>query len=82
MLKKLLITLLLLKLSVSYATEKKNILFIGNSYTHYNNMPKIFDQLASSKGYDLQVEMFAKSSHTCKMHSERKMGLRRFSRLQ
>ncbi|MEY4522286.1 MAG: hypothetical protein RIT10_1471, partial [Bacteroidota bacterium] len=72
MLKKLLITLLLLKLSVSYATEKKNILFIGNSYTHYNNMPKIFDQLASSKGYDLNVEMFAKSSHTCKMHSERK----------
>lgn len=72
MLKKLLITLLLLKLSVSYATEKKNILFIGNSYTHYNNMPKIFDQLATSKGYDLQVEMFAKSSHTCKMHSERK----------
>ncbi len=35
-------------------------------------MPKIFDQLASSKGYDLHVEMFAKSSHTCKMHSERK----------
>jgi hypothetical protein len=72
MFKQLLTVFFIVKLSVSFATDKKNILFIGNSYTHYNNMPKIFDQLASSKGYDLHVEMFAKSSHTCKMHSERK----------
>ncbi len=72
MFKQLLTVFFIVKLSVSFATDKKNILFIGNSYTHYNNMPKIFDQLATSKGYDLQVEMFAKSSHTCKMHSERK----------
>ena len=48
-----------------------NILFIGNSYTHYNNMPSLFEKLALSKKYKLNVEMNAKSNHTFKMHSKR-----------
>jgi hypothetical protein len=48
-----------------------NILFIGNSYTHYNNMPSLFEKLASSKKYKVNVEMSAKSNHTFKMHSNR-----------
>lgn len=47
------------------------ILFIGNSYTHYNNMPKMFKDLAHSKNINVDVHMSAKSSHTFQMHSER-----------
>jgi len=48
-----------------------NILFIGNSYTHYNNMPSLFEKLAISKKYKINVEMNARSNHTFKMHSKR-----------
>jgi hypothetical protein len=47
------------------------VLFVGNSYTHYNNMPKIFKDLANSKNINVDVHMSAKSSHTFQMHSER-----------
>ena len=60
--------------SVSYSFSQStstNILFIGNSYTHYNDMPVIFNELAVEKGYSVNVEMSAKSNHTCKMHCER-----------
>jgi hypothetical protein len=48
-----------------------NVLFIGNSYTHMNKMPDLVGKMAASKGYIVNVEMNAKSSHTFKMHSER-----------
>lgn len=48
-----------------------NVLFIGNSYTHMNKMPELVGKMAESKGYIVNVEMNAKSSHTFKMHSER-----------
>ena len=51
--------------------QPMRVLFIGNSYTHYNNMPKIFHDLASSKNINVDVHMSAKSSHTFQMHSER-----------
>lgn len=36
---------------------KKQILFIGNSYTYYHNMPEeIFAPLASKAGYDVAVQ--------------------------
>lgn len=48
-----------------------NVLFVGNSYTHMNNMPKIFEKIAQSRGVKINVEMSAKSNHSFKMHSER-----------
>ena len=45
-----------------------NVLFIGNSYTHYNSMPFIFQKIATSKNIKINVEMNAKSNHTFKMH--------------
>lgn len=48
-----------------------NVLFIGNSYTHYHNMPFIFEKMAVSKNIKINVEMNAKSNHTFKMHSAR-----------
>jgi hypothetical protein len=47
------------------------ILFIGNSYTHYNNMPDLFEKLAKSKKVKINVVMNAKSNHTFKMHCQR-----------
>ena len=51
--------------------QPMRVLFIGNSYTHYNNMPKLFKDLANSKNVNVDVHMSAKSSHTFQMHSER-----------
>ena len=49
--------------TMSYAqeTEPTKILFIGNSYTHMNNMPTIFDKLARSEGRNVLVQ---KSTHS------------------
>jgi hypothetical protein len=47
------------------------ILFIGNSYTHYNNMPELFEKIAKSKKIKVDVVMNAKSNHTFKMHCQR-----------
>ena len=51
--------------------QQMRVLFVGNSYTHYNNMPKMFHDIAESKNINVDVHMSAKSSHTFKMHSER-----------
>lgn len=48
-----------------------NVLFIGNSYTHQNSMPTLFEKIAISKKIKINVEMSAKSGHTFKMHTER-----------
>ena len=48
-----------------------NILFIGNSYTHMNKMPLLFEKIAVSKGIKLNVTMSAESGHSFRMHSDR-----------
>lgn len=53
------------------ATPPINVLFIGNSYTHMNNMPKLFEKIATSNKQNINVEMSAKSNHTFKMHCDR-----------
>lgn len=53
------------------AINPMKILFIGNSYTHYNNMPELFEKLAKSKKIKIDVVMNAKSNHTFKMHCKR-----------
>jgi hypothetical protein len=35
------------------------VLFIGNSYTSVNNLPALFDQIATSKGYIVETTMVA-----------------------
>lgn len=69
--KKIIVLLSSLFLGSAVLAEPMNVLFIGNSYTHYNNMPNIFQEIAVSKGIKINVEMSAKSNHTCKMHCER-----------
>lgn len=44
----------------AYAQKKKaRVLFIGNSYTHYNNMPQIVADMAASAGDTLEYAMSA-----------------------
>lgn len=67
-------TFLILFLSCTFSfiyAQPMRVLFVGNSYTHYNNMPKLFEQMADSKGVKIEVLMDAKSSHTFQMHSKR-----------
>ena len=59
-------------LSASLYAQPMRVLFVGNSYTHYNNMPKILEQMAEDKGVSIEVTMDAKSSHTFEMHAKRK----------
>lgn len=58
-------------LSVLVAAQPTRVLFIGNSYTHYNNMPKILQEMANSKGLSADIHMDAKSNHTFEMHAKR-----------
>lgn len=51
--------------------QPMNVLFIGNSFTHMNGMPQMFEKIATSKSIKINVVMSAKSNHTFKMHSER-----------
>ena len=37
-----------------------NLLFVGNSYTYYNDMPRIFSSLARENGYDVCVDSVTK----------------------
>lgn len=36
------------------------VLFVGNSHTYYNDMPRIFASLARDNGHDVQVESVTK----------------------
>lgn len=65
-----LIILFLLASSTIFG-QKINVLFIGNSYTHYNNMPKIFERLANSKGKPVFADSIAVSGSTLKEHAQR-----------
>jgi len=60
------------------AQGPSRILFIGNSYTFYNDMPEMFADMARSVGYNLQVDTLAKggaklSDHAKSMVTQRKL---------
>ena len=55
----------------SIQAQQLNVLFIGNSYTHYNNMPKMFQHLAQSKGKIVYADSIAVSGSSLKGHTER-----------
>ncbi len=43
--------------------QTKNVLFIGNSITYYNNLPFTFEDIANSKGDPTSVTMYAPGGH-------------------
>lgn len=51
--------------------QPTNVLFIGNSYTHMNNLCKIFQNLANSKGKVVFADTLAVSGSNLKGHTMR-----------
>lgn len=45
------------------------ILWIGNSYTAFNNLPTMFSNLASSAGYEVIVDSNTPGGHTFQQHA-------------
>lgn len=56
----------------SYAADEPiKVLFIGNSYTHMNEMPKMFEKIAKASNKKVLVKKSALSGASFKVHSER-----------
>lgn len=51
--------------------EPLKVLFIGNSYTHMNDMPSIFEKIAKKAGKDVIVEKNTLAGASFSVHSER-----------
>ncbi|HEY9176788.1 MAG TPA: hypothetical protein VIN07_03815 [Flavipsychrobacter sp.] len=63
--------LLLLALVVcvqAYAGKKVRVLFLGNSYTYYNNMPALVANMATTTGDTLVWEMETPGGYTLADH--------------
>ena len=48
--------------------ERIDVLFIGNSYTSSNGLPNMFERMAQSGGYQVQVVMMAPGGWTLTDH--------------
>lgn len=57
--------------AMANSTDSVKILFIGNSYTHMNNMPKIFDKICKAKGKNVIVEMNTRAGASFAVHTTR-----------
>jgi hypothetical protein len=55
----------------SGTSDSLKILFIGNSYTHMNNMPKIFERLCKEKEKPVYVQMNTMAGASFKVHFSR-----------
>lgn len=55
--KKLFFSLLLMS-ALLYVSAQERVLFVGNSLTYYNDMPTLFETIASVKGYPVTVESY------------------------
>lgn len=66
--KKTLLFLFLITFSVVFSQTSKKVLFIGNSYTYYNDMPNLIQNIAQSTGDILNHDSQAPGSFTLEMH--------------
>lgn len=57
--------------SFSQNIEPLKILFVGNSFTHMNRMPVIFDKIAKKAGKKVLVEYNTKAGGNFELHSNR-----------
>lgn len=68
----LVLVLLLSCFSCSESQKKTRILFVGNSYTYRNNMPKLFEKIAESKGEQVEVSHVTRGKYTFYLQAKRK----------
>ena len=52
------------------AQDTKNVLFLGNSYTFYNNLPNIVEQLATSNGDTFNHDQNTVGSYMLVQHAK------------
>ena len=64
----LLIHILVFSSAVTYG-QKKNVLFLGNSYTYENNLPQMVADMATSTGDTVIYDMYAPGGATFYGHS-------------
>lgn len=62
--------ILFLALSIQSGAQTVNVCFIGNSYTGYNNLPNLFNQLALSAGEDVYVDGNPIGGYSLSQHLE------------
>lgn len=55
--------------SLLFAQETKRVLFLGNSYTAYNNLPQLVHSIASSLGDSVYFESRVPGGYTLQGHS-------------
>ena len=55
---------------IVWILEHMNALFIGNSFTYYNDMPKIAENIAKNLGYDLTCDSVTVGSHTLEQYAD------------
>ena len=69
--KKIILGSLILGASLlSHAQQTKKVLFIGNSYTAYNNLPNLVDLVAQSVGDDLEYSAHTPGGNTLMNHAQ------------
>lgn len=66
------VLLLLVCFACSESKKTTRILFVGNSYTYRNNMPKLFEKIAQSKGEQVRVSHITRGKYTFYLHSKRR----------
>jgi len=54
---------------LSYSQETKRVLFLGNSYTYYNNLPNLLKQAANSVGDDVVFDSNTPGGYRLKGHA-------------
>jgi PKD repeat protein len=64
-----LILFTLVAIAIQGQSQTQNVLFVGNSYTYYNNMPLIVANLALSMGDTLIYDSSTPGGHTLEQHS-------------
>ena len=65
-----------------FAQQNKEVLFLGNSYTYYNDLPNMVKQIALSFGDTLNYDQNNPGGATLQMHSTNTQTLSKISQQQ
>lgn len=65
-----------------YSQDKKEILFVGNSFTFYWNLPKLVEDMAKSRGLNWKVSQSTSSGVTLEQHWNSRKGLQTISLIE
>lgn len=66
--KKTSLIILLFIASITYCSDTTKVLFVGNSYTYFNDLPDLFKQLSQSSGKNVITDMSAPGGYTLDQH--------------